>query len=402
MSHSKMKRHDLYKRGRSCPVSCLSFGENRKTEYPDFFFCNGCDLLEDAVKNGGKRAHRQQKKYMCTGGHTELSHPTTKKKHYRPNLKKTQPSVASIPSAAVTQRCQQEDQESRWKDNDLMSTTTVPSQTSPCKKKQRRTLEESTPMAQNRQLHRHQQQGKETPESGSMIPYFVTPSPAVQLNEGSVKEEELMACIESLKIKNVLLQKRIAELDSSKEDLATRVEILTSQMEGLQFPAAGKEACGNSRAASHVESNEASDHGDDNGGGRRGSDPQQGKRLRIQQENEELSQQLALIINDFVVRSLSNRSKFPTSRIARIVIQSVLSFEWTHSEFARVASKQAIHNGTVRDVFGAALTPLLNVMSMKRHSHKSKASLLVECIWDDNFLDGEVKEQMISKVRSYL
>jgi hypothetical protein len=58
------------------------------------------------------------------------------------------------------------------------------------------------------------------------------------------------------------------ELHSSKVDLATRVEILTFQMEGLQFPAAGKEACGNSRAARHVESNEASD-GDDDGGGRR-------------------------------------------------------------------------------------------------------------------------------------
>ena len=60
-----MRRHDLYKPDWSCPVSCLSFGENWKTEYPDVFFCHGCDLLEDAVNNGAKRAHWQQKKYMA-------------------------------------------------------------------------------------------------------------------------------------------------------------------------------------------------------------------------------------------------------------------------------------------------------------------------------------------------
>ena len=46
--------------------------------------------------------------------------------------------------------------------------------------------------------------------------------------------------------------------------------------------------------------------------------------------------------------------------------------------------------------------PLLNVVAMKRHSNKSKAALLIECMWDDSFLDGEVKERMVSKVRSYL
>ncbi len=78
-AHRKMQRHDLYKRGRGFPLSCLSFGEHRKTEYPDFFFCHGCDLLEDAVRIGAKRAHREQKKYWCTAGHTNLLHPTTKK-----------------------------------------------------------------------------------------------------------------------------------------------------------------------------------------------------------------------------------------------------------------------------------------------------------------------------------
>ena len=106
-----MKRHDLYKRGRSCSISCLSFGENRKAEYPDCFFCHSCDLLEDAVRNGAKRAHRQQKKYMCTAGHTNLSYPSTTKKQYRPNVKT--PSTATTPGrASVTQHYQEEHQES--------------------------------------------------------------------------------------------------------------------------------------------------------------------------------------------------------------------------------------------------------------------------------------------------
>ena len=79
-----MKRHDLYKRGRGCATTCLSFGKDRRVEFPDYFFCHGCDLLEDAVESGGKRARREQQKYTCTAGHSALvGHPTTLKKEYR-------------------------------------------------------------------------------------------------------------------------------------------------------------------------------------------------------------------------------------------------------------------------------------------------------------------------------
>ena len=80
----RMRRHELYKRGRGCPITCLSFGKNRKAEYPDYLFFHGCDILEDAVENGAKRANRQQKKYECTAGHSDLAHPTTLKRQYRP------------------------------------------------------------------------------------------------------------------------------------------------------------------------------------------------------------------------------------------------------------------------------------------------------------------------------
>jgi hypothetical protein len=374
-------------------VSCLSFGQNRKTEFPDYFFCHGCDLLEDAVNNGAKRAHRHQKKYLCTGGHIDLSHPSTTKKEYRPIIKMT-PSVVTIPGEALTQH-HEELQESRSrKDDGLFSTTSAVSSSkmSPCKKKQRRDLEGSTPA-----IKRSHDQDKGTPESSAIVlPFFVSPSPAVLTHESFIRErEELIECIKSLEIKNALLEKKVAELDSSKVNLATQVDILTSQMEGLQFPASRMET----RAQYY--SSDDDDDNDDNGG--RLGPQQQGRRRRIRVENDELSGKLARTINDFVKRSLSNRSKFPTSRIARILIESVLSFEWTHSEFARVSSKQAtMRNGIVRDAFGVALTPLLNVVAMKRHSHRSKAALLIECMWDDNFLDGEVKERMINKVRSYL
>jgi hypothetical protein len=134
-----------------------------------------------------------------------------------------------------------------------------------------------------------------------------------------------------------LLKKKIAELDSSKVNITTQAEILTLQMEGLRLSASSRaEACGSSKRATRTE-DYSSDDDDTDDGGRSG--PQQGRRHRIQVKNDELSKKLAPTVNNFVKRSLSNRSKFPTSQIARILIESVLSFEWTHSELARVSLK---------------------------------------------------------------
>lgn len=76
-----MRPEDLYKfpRTRSSAVTCLSYGKDRKTKFPGYFFCHGCDLLEDAILNGNKRANREQLRYACTGGSV---HP------YRPNNNK--------------------------------------------------------------------------------------------------------------------------------------------------------------------------------------------------------------------------------------------------------------------------------------------------------------------------
>jgi hypothetical protein len=67
------------------PVTCLSFGPQRKEMYPEHFFCHGCDLYEDAVAYGIRnRANRNQRKYRCTGAHNDSSHPTTLRNEYRP------------------------------------------------------------------------------------------------------------------------------------------------------------------------------------------------------------------------------------------------------------------------------------------------------------------------------
>ena len=34
------------------PITSLVFGHDRKDDFPEYFFCHGCDLLEDAVLNG--------------------------------------------------------------------------------------------------------------------------------------------------------------------------------------------------------------------------------------------------------------------------------------------------------------------------------------------------------------
>ncbi len=49
-----MQRHELYKRSRSCEITSLSFGPDRKEEFPEHFFCDGCDKLENAVVQAAK------------------------------------------------------------------------------------------------------------------------------------------------------------------------------------------------------------------------------------------------------------------------------------------------------------------------------------------------------------
>jgi ferredoxin-thioredoxin reductase catalytic subunit len=342
-------------------------------------------MLEDAVQNGARRAKREQKRYTCTGGHSDLAHPTTMKRQYRP--------IKTMDACTPTPK--------NKKDIALFSATPAatsaesPTSMSPDKKKQRRENHEHTPDGWNAT---HHQQDKEEERVES---YCVTPSAQSNEHLSLEKEKELLDVIGSLQIKNMLLEKRIFELDSSHVNLATTVEVLTSQMQHLQFQS--RTASGDlSRAASIATTTgyTSDDDNEFNEGGRAAH--HQGRKRRVQSENDELSKNLALLIDGFVKSPcFEDRRKFPTSRIAKIVVDSILSFEWTHLEFAKFSSRQATHDAN-SDAVSVALTPLLNVVAMKRHSDKSKAALLVDCMWDDSFLEGEVKECMVNKVRTYL
>lgn len=129
---------------RTSAVTCLPFGAERKTRFPGYFFCHGCDLFEDAMMNGRKRrASRKQAKYQCTGcGHSweDSSHPTTFIHGYRPNLTYgMRPAVGTTGRATAASYKQQDKNDTEKCGNssppsdDLLSVKTK----SPLKKKMR-------------------------------------------------------------------------------------------------------------------------------------------------------------------------------------------------------------------------------------------------------------------------
>jgi hypothetical protein len=127
------------------------------------------------------------------------------------------------------------------------------------------------------------------------------------------------------------------------------------------------------------------------------------RRRRVDQENAELSAQLSSMIKKFLSSSkgLQDKQKFPTRRLAKIVLDSIVAFEWTHSEIFEFASRQsALGNGDEAS-FVSNLATLLN-LKFQRRRDKSKAAILVDCMWDESFLHGEVQSCMIERVRCYV
>jgi hypothetical protein len=59
----------------------------RKAVWPEYFFCHSCDLFEDAIMIGNRRANCKQIKYRCTAAHDNASHPTTVRSGYRPKTR---------------------------------------------------------------------------------------------------------------------------------------------------------------------------------------------------------------------------------------------------------------------------------------------------------------------------
>ena len=149
-------------------------------------------------------------------------------------------------------------------------------------------------------------------QSSLLTPMVTCVTPVAQHENMSSKERKLVDYIKMLEAKNDLLNKQLADLDCSRVQLALTLENLTLEMQQLKFEQSGEPVI--------------LGRGDDDDEKFRESSAT--RKRRVQQENYKLSHELAIMIQDFVTSSsLSDRRKFPTSRLAKIVIDSILSFE---------------------------------------------------------------------------
>lgn len=108
----------------------------------------------------------------------------------------------------------------------------------------------------------------------------------------------------------------------------------------------------------------------------------------------------------------ADKKRFPSCRLTRILVDSVnLTFEWPGCEFADTTqsftaklSQATPTNEYTEDQqssVGVSLLALLN-RKCRRCTDKRKAAILVDCLWDDSFLDGEAQSSMIDRVRKYI
>ncbi len=231
--------------------------------------------------------------------------------------------------------------------------------------------------------------GEETLQHLSMV--SVTP----EAGKGSMTtEEELSSHIAALEEMNARLNARVAELNSSHVNLVAIVDALSAEIAQLKVKQQNSE---DDRVAAV----------DRNGYDRNSTFKEHGvcdneqenlertRRKRIQVENSELAGELSILISGFISSSrLSDRRKYPRSRLAKIVVDSILSFEWTHSEVA----KQSLHSPDSDAL--SKLSALLNMAGCRKN--KQKAAILINGMWDDEFLDGEAQRCMIVRVHEYL
>ena len=410
-------------------------------------------ILIDAVLSNIKGARREMKKYMCTGGHTGgVSHPTTLKKQYRPNL--------HAPSKKPRQKSRDDDSLSFTLSaaadgkNTVKSAERIASPSrSPTKKKARRQQDlslhfESRGISSTNCRSVDEQDGGDDDDSdGADDP----PQPRILFScstsdqqaelpvnrdlqtlsqarrmmlmpcvtPGSVARNDLFSGYLSTKKRNkdagsrmntTILEEKTAWLNHciSKLDGSAHVEDLIRKIDALCVEISDRlnlfcrevqdQTTPTMEEHTSATVNASSCNANDELG-----DSEIGRKQRIVIENSELSRELSGLINDFVTRpSIVNRRSFPLSRCAKIVADSILSFEWTHSEFATKFSSSSEYalGCDGRDV-QSSLAKILDV-NMKRHSDRSQAAILVDSLWDEMFLDGEVQLCMIKKVRCYL
>jgi hypothetical protein len=477
-----MRPNELYRSARhSGIISCLSFGPERKGLYPSYFFCHKCDLLEAAILSGSKRAHPNQKKYRCTGGHEDLSHPTTLKKRYRDdhNWSSTTSAIndSSFTTTSTSGGCASTNHE-------CSGGVQVSSPTkSPLKKKIRKTapqlrqrhcLQSSSAddssscersvssadddnsskeqeMIGRRLFHRLSIGNHNSLESGSQrdqpAQQGACDGGAIQerdINDGKEDHDEddtsfvgddLMVYIKDLEKQNLFLR---THLISVKEDFNNRIATLEAEVASLRMTdSVGEEVNTTTQHAGSSTPPAGADIAPTCDGmaaiptttgmtrtpllARRTEgflETSTSRRQRVDGENAEVSRVLSDLINNFVANSdlTADKNRFKKPRLAKIMVDSILSFGWTHRQIQETAlmlnmssptttttaDDDGQHASQERDtMLRESLSTLLN-NKLRYYRKKSKAAILVDCIWNDAFLDGEVQSSMIERVRQHV
>ena len=162
--------------------------------------------------------------------------------------------------------------------------------------------------------------------------------------------------------------------------------------------------------------------------GGRGDESSTKRKNRLDEEDNKVSQVLADVLFNFVMKSelVNNKRKFKLPRLSRIVVDSAaLVLERMHSELVdNLATEERYIRGAK---FNQSKKMLLTIMTMNddttteqqvsaldaslltrlntrfsRFTDKSKASKIVNCLWNEAFLEGEARAAMIERVRKHV
>jgi hypothetical protein len=209
----------------------------------------------------------------------------------------------------------------------------------------------------------------------------VTPAGKVDCDPRSKNDK----CAAGLEEQNARLNEHVVELNRCRVELVVTIEELSAEIKQLRVHHINERTI-------DEEFNNVEDKGQ---GMRHEASFEKTRKHRIQVENTKFSSELSILINDFVTSScFADRQKFPSTRLAKIVIGSILSFEWTYSEVANLSLNSSKSSN--------ALSTLSALLTIKRcHGNKNKAATLVDGMWDDDFLDEEAQQNMIERARTY-
>jgi hypothetical protein len=433
----------------------LAFGQNRKEKFPRYFFCHGCDRFEDAVLNGNRRAHRKTRYFTCTGGHEgDHSHPTTLQRMYRPNNNKEDPSTPKVNMDSRSSSSSDDDTraERRCTNKNMPQPACAGEYTTP---RARRTHTKSSPTESplKKKVRRSACQqpryyteggcisneesssGKEDEvgeEDATIHQHFRQALSFLDADDGGHDDtaeeqvlgdaggqydgfvaDEVMEYISNIEKKNAILTERLYEVERT---FSLQIATLEAEIVKLNAKLATDDATSTSTVPFHTISGAVENDEDDTierDVNDSENDYQRKKRINV--EDTEVSQILSGIILRFFMTSelTANKRRFPDCRLARIVVDSVLAFEWIRCELANKTSSinaklnraSMLVNETAENQRASfdisSLSAFLNC-KLRRCTDKRKAAVLVECIWDDAFLEGEARLSMIERVRKHV